>query len=122
MYDKYSNNNNELGKFVQLKRLLAGYKMIKDLAYSSGVSEGTISRIESGKQVPKPELLNRLAPFLGVESEELLIKAGHLKKEKESFAIGIDDDIIEGLQSLNESEMAAVKIMIETFKNNRLMK
>jgi len=52
------------------------------LSRLSKVSEATLSRIESGTQLPSPKTLKKLAPHLMVSEKELMIKAGYLSEEE----------------------------------------
>ncbi len=55
---------------------------VNQLATYAGVSGAQISRIESGERKnPKPETLAKLAKALKVDYDELMSKAGYLKKE-----------------------------------------
>lgn len=62
---------NEFGKYLSKLRKQAGYKSQRKLAIASGVSNGSISRIEAGIQQPDPETLRLLSIALGVPHEEL---------------------------------------------------
>lgn len=53
-----------------------------ELSRVSGVSEATLSRIESASQKPTPETLKKLAPVLHVTEKELMTKAGYLNKDE----------------------------------------
>jgi SOS-response transcriptional repressor LexA len=56
----------------QLKSALSAQGLTKyRLAQVSGVSEGLLSRLASGKQLPSDETIDRLAPVLGVSSDGL---------------------------------------------------
>lgn len=58
--------------------MAAGYSTLGDLYRASRVTVSTLSRIEAGIQMPMPATLKKLAPFLGVSYEHLLITAGYL--------------------------------------------
>jgi transcriptional regulator with XRE-family HTH domain len=69
--------NNEFGSY--LKKLRQRNDLtIMEVEIKSGVSSGSISRMESGKQDPSPDLLRKLAPALGVIYEEMMVEAGFL--------------------------------------------
>jgi transcriptional regulator with XRE-family HTH domain len=78
----------ELGRFIRAARIKAGYGSQRLLAEHSGISNGTIARIENGMHRPKPETLEILSEFISADYEELLEKAGYIgdykKKEIES--------------------------------------
>lgn len=44
-------------------------KKLGDVAAAVDISEGSLSRIECGKQTPSPELAERLARYFGTVSE-----------------------------------------------------
>ena len=71
-----------IGELIKKSRLEAGYETLGDLHRASGVPVATLSRIESGTQVPSPPTLEKLAPFIRVGHKELLIAAGYLKEEQ----------------------------------------
>lgn len=53
---------------------------LKDLSTLSGVSHPYLSQIENGvkPRPPSPDILNKLAPYLGVNHIDLMYDAGHL--------------------------------------------
>lgn len=51
-------------------RTLRGMSLL-DLAAASGVTESTISRVENGKQAPRPSTMRKLAKALDVSIAEL---------------------------------------------------
>jgi len=52
---------------------------IRQLSAFSGVSHSYLSQIESGKRgVPKPEILQKLAPILHISYEKIMKEAGYL--------------------------------------------
>lgn len=58
------------GKAIRAARLAAGLKG-KELAHCTGVTNVTISRIETGRQQPSTALAERIAEQVGVEVEAL---------------------------------------------------
>jgi transcriptional regulator with XRE-family HTH domain len=75
----------EFGLYFAELREKSGYESQRQLSIHSGVSNGTIARIEAGTQKPTPATLKKLAPFLkGVEYEDLMEAAGYIKKDKYS--------------------------------------
>lgn len=74
----------EFGLYFAELREKSGYKSQRQLHLASGVSNGTISRIEAGTQKVKPETLEKLVPFLkGTTYKELMTAAGYYDEEKE---------------------------------------
>lgn len=67
-----------IGDIIKRLRLKAGFDSLGELSRVSDVTVATLSRIESGNQTPSPETLKKLAPFLNVDHEQLMIAAGHL--------------------------------------------
>jgi len=72
----------EFGLWLSQKREACGYSSQRQLALKSGISPATISRIEAGTQKAEPSTLAKLAPFLGMTYEELMVKAGYLPNIK----------------------------------------
>jgi transcriptional regulator with XRE-family HTH domain len=71
----------EFGLYFAELRERSGFKSQRQLALQSGVSNGTIARIESGTQKVTPETLKLLAPHLKeVDYDQLMIKAGYIKE------------------------------------------
>lgn len=68
----------KFGLFIAEEREKNGYSSQRQLALASGISNGTIARIEAGRQKPSPETLRTLSKFLGVNHAELMEKAGYL--------------------------------------------
>ncbi|WP_371374536.1 helix-turn-helix domain-containing protein [Sporomusa aerivorans] len=79
------NNQNSLVEFAKyFTKLYEGRRLTKaELSRLSGVSEATLSRIESADQKPSPATLKKLAPHLMVTEKELLIKAGYLDSDSD---------------------------------------
>jgi transcriptional regulator with XRE-family HTH domain len=48
----------------------------RDLARQSGVSQDTITRLETGQREAQPRTMRRLAEALGVEPRELMKRSG----------------------------------------------
>jgi transcriptional regulator with XRE-family HTH domain len=71
----------EIGEKIKELRISAGYKTLGRLHRDSGVTVATLSRIESGVQIPSPETLRKLAPYLGVSVEYLMAAAGYLPEK-----------------------------------------
>ena len=81
----------EFGLFFSKLREESGYDSQRQLSQASGVSNGTIARIESGTQKVSPETLKKLAPFLKEVTYEDLLKAiGYI--EEDSLRHDSDDE------------------------------
>ncbi|MEO1060546.1 MAG: helix-turn-helix transcriptional regulator [Actinomycetota bacterium] len=65
-----------LGQRVSARRTSLGLS-VRQAAALVGCSQSTMSRIESGEQVPTPTLLEALARTLGFDLRELYDLAGH---------------------------------------------
>ena len=82
----------EFGLYMAKLREMRGFKSQRQLSIASGISNGTIARIESGTQRPKPDTLKTLSRYLGVPFEELMARAGYID------AVMMDDEVVEGVQ------------------------
>ncbi|RID87087.1 transcriptional regulator [Peribacillus asahii] len=72
----------EFGLFFAQAREESGYESQRQLAIASGVSNGTIARIEAGTQKPTPETLKKIAPFLkSVDYNDLLNGIGYTEEK-----------------------------------------
>jgi transcriptional regulator with XRE-family HTH domain len=69
-------NEDELGKLLAKRRESLGLSS-RQAAALVGCSSSTISRLETGGQVPAPELLQRLSASFGLDLRELFILAGY---------------------------------------------
>lgn len=69
----------EFGEYVRKLRKSAKLTL-KNLSILSGVSHPYLSQIENGvkPRPPSPDILNKIAPYLGVSHLELMYEAGHL--------------------------------------------
>lgn len=65
-----------------------------ELSRLSGVSDATLSRIESATQQPSPATLTKLAPVLLVTEKELMIRAGYIIDTEDEQ----DDPVITAIQ------------------------
>lgn len=73
-------NTNEFGQYLTELREKAGYDSQAALGKASGVWNSTIARIEDGStKSPDPITLTKLAPYLKVSVNELMIAAGYLE-------------------------------------------
>lgn len=79
--------NIEFGLWFANMRERCGYDSQRKLAIASGVANSTIARIESGTQLPEPETLAKLAPYLKIGHRELMAIAGHLESNQEILTV-----------------------------------
>ncbi|KQL55933.1 MULTISPECIES: helix-turn-helix domain-containing protein [Bacillaceae] len=68
----------KLGTYIAKLRKESGFKSQRQLAEASGLSNGTIARIENGTQKPSMETLSTLSKHLKVELIDLYTNAGYL--------------------------------------------
>jgi len=84
------------GEYIKGLREEAGYTQ-RQLALYAKVSNTEISKIESGeRKKPSPEVLKKLAPYLKVSFESLMVAAGYLPGEKDIV------DLLDILERNNE--------------------
>ncbi len=111
MTDKKQTPKN-FGSYLKYIRELRGIS-ITDLSKFSNVSPSYISRIENGgRRPPKPDILQRLAPHLGVGYNELMVKAGYLTMDSGDLRIE-DTETKELFISLTEGK----KELLRTIDN-----
>ena len=92
----------EFGEYI--KNIRESKNMtLNQVAIYSDISAAQLSRIENGKRgVPKPATIKNLAKALRVDYEELMDKAGYLKKEKEDYINKDERDIAKRLEQFKE--------------------
>ena len=101
-------NEKEFGLFMTKLRESAGYESQASLAKVSGVWNSTIARIEAGAtKNPDPATLIKLAPFLKVSQDELMIAAGYITASNSNEIPSVHEppDIF----SYNEDELKIVE-------------
>ncbi|MED4083912.1 helix-turn-helix domain-containing protein [Halalkalibacterium halodurans] len=77
----------EFGKYMAELRKKNGYKSQRHLAEVSGISNGTIARIENGTQQPSMATINALAMFFeDINLLDLYEKAGHITPQQKTDA------------------------------------
>ncbi|TES48043.1 helix-turn-helix domain-containing protein [Shouchella lehensis] len=86
----------KLGTYIAKLRKESGFKSQRQLAEASGLSNGTIARIENGTQKPSMETLSTLSKHLKVELIDLYTNAGYSLEAndlrvKENTKIYFDD-------------------------------
>jgi len=74
-----------ISDIIKRLRLKAGFDSLGELSRVSDVTVATLSRIESGIQTPSPKTLKKLAPFLNVNHENLMMAAGYLNDNDEDL-------------------------------------
>lgn len=103
-----------------MERIKAGYRSQRALANVSGVSSATVSRIESGLQLPDPSTLRLLAEALGIDNEKLLQMAGYLEKDNQPNQVDVSQTIIDELLNLRAENIelkSQVRNLKEVIKN-----
>ena len=104
--------NIKLGKRIREIRLSKGYKQ-SELADLLNMERSNLTRIESGKQNPKEENLEKLASILDVEIKDFF-DFEHQKTRKE-----LTDKIIKLLSELSDNE---IKFCYKTLINLKEIK
>ena len=103
----------EFGLFFAKMREKSGFKSQRQLSLASGISNGTIARIESGTQKPTPETIRTLSAYLKATSyEELMYRAGYID------FLEIPDELVEkiGKGEISRDDIAAAPV----YKEGRL--
>jgi len=76
---------------------------IRQLELYSKVSNAYISQLERGDRgLPSPEILKKLSQPLGVDYNELMVKAGYVEETKKESVNALPESRIE--QIINETE------------------
>lgn len=86
-------NNIDFGKWLKERRIKSGYESQGLLSRACGIDHSTIARWEKGDTKPSPENLKKLAPYLGVSYDDLMVVAGYLDKtnpQKPKALEGVD--------------------------------
>ncbi|MGC4375886.1 helix-turn-helix transcriptional regulator [Fictibacillus sp. Mic-4] len=74
----------QFGLYFAELREKSGYESQRQLSIVSGVSNGTIARIEDGTQKPKPSTLKKLSKHLkNVTYKELMEAAGYIESNSD---------------------------------------
>ncbi len=107
-----SNMLKSLGSSIRAARRAKGWTQTQ-LALESGVSFRGVQDIETGKRSPRPATLEAIAGALGMTSD-VLISQSVGKTPATSLSRGdILIRIMEGLPTLNDSELRTVETTIE---------
>lgn len=93
---------------------------IRQLDLYSGVSNSYISQVERGERsIPSPEILEKLSKPLGVDYEELMKRAGYLKKGTEYITNDqAKNAAIEAYNRLPPSKKKIVDDLIKALNEN----
>lgn len=135
----------EFGLYFANIREKSGYESQRQLSLASGVSNGTIARIEAGTQRVSPQTLRKLSPHLKeITYEELMVKAGYMPSAyifEDSFISKVDNAARKDVPSeepkesnekplnmaflggrkeiLTEEEADAVELALEIFRKRK---
>lgn len=97
----------EFGLYFAKLREESGFKSQRQLAEKSGVSNGTIARIEGGTQEPTPSTLKRLAIHLkDVDYEDLMKAAGYIEEDNNNSSNVVREKTAEELYDDPEFQLA----------------
>ena len=80
-----NNNNNNLGRILKQRRVMA-LLTLREVATMSGVSSSHLGRIERGERFPSATILQKIAKPLNFEEGELLCLAGYLSPQATGIA------------------------------------
>lgn len=95
-------NQREFGLYFAKLREKSGFKSQRQLSEVSGVSNGSIARIEAGTQQPTPPTLKKLALHLKeITYEELLSASGYLDGQNDQNKIIKSDQTYDSLSEIN---------------------
>lgn len=100
-------------KAIRKKRRLSQ----EQLEIRSGVSQSGISAIERGERVPSIDTLKLLAQGLRVPLDELLTEEA--KEKPANDVSGLDEQLIEMLVNLPDSDVQRVKDFVAGLKASR---
>jgi len=87
MIDKMNKQLKNFGLWFSKMREDSGFKSQRQLSIFSGVSNTTISRMESGEQKASPQTLGKLAPHLNCSFEDLMVQSGYLPYNIDNAAV-----------------------------------
>lgn len=96
----------EAREFGEYLKSIRKYKKmtIRQLELYSKVSNAYISQLERGERgIPSPDILKKLADPLGVEYNELMIKAGYVEENKKDSDFSLPEDFM--LKVIKEAEL-----------------
>lgn len=92
----------EFGEYLKIVR--KSKKMtIRQLELYSKVSNAYISQLERGKRgIPSPDIIRKLSAPLGLDYNEMMIKAGYVEENKKESKYALPEEVI--LKVLREAE------------------
>ena len=88
----------------------------EQLAEITGVSWRTISNLETGRTVPKLELIYDLSRYFNIGMDELLM--GKTQTNKTLSRLRLENQIITDLQNLDDNMLYHLKEYISLLKND----
>jgi len=111
-----------MSSFAKYLQSLIDNRKLKQnqIALYGDVSESTVSYWLSGRSLPSPESLKKIATVLRVSYEELMQKAGYLDEEEpeENHRAYNHDKKFRDLSDLNDEAVEAVDKLIELLRKN----
>lgn len=122
-------NDFNFGSYLKEKRKAKKLTLL-ELSQQANVSKSYISMLENGKTpFPSVKILNKLAPPLGIQTEELKTLISHIR-ESEIFPVDESSQtetqsnlFVFDVEGLDESDIEKIKEQIELYKlRKRLQK
>lgn len=104
----------EFGLYFKELRKQNGYQSQRSLAEDSGISNGTIARIEDGTQKASPDTLMKLSKCLNVSYDELMLRLGYMNNMKEDDFLFVSD--------LSEDDIEEIKKFISFLRWKKTIK
>ncbi|MFK2827198.1 helix-turn-helix transcriptional regulator [Bacillus sp. B190/17] len=106
---------NELGQFIRNKRKGKNITLMQ-LAKKTNLSQPYLSQIENGKRdIPKPDIINKIASALDIDSYEIMVKAGYIASVKTGYSREFEDLLTEERKLIEEKD-----IMFQLINNERV--
>lgn len=101
-------DGNDFGLY--LKKLRLERKMtIRQLEMKSGLSNGYLSHVERGlRGIPKPDSIKKLSTALHVPFEEMMIKAGHMREQKD-IVYELSNKLLEVMKESKKIDLSEYK-------------
>lgn len=101
-------NNNLLSLGLKVQALRKTQNMTQeDLAEKVGVSWRTISNLETGRTVPKLELIYDLSRHFNIGMDELL--NNRIQTSKTTSRLKLEYEVTEGIKTLNDNLLRHIK-------------
>lgn len=94
---------------------------LRDVEGKTGISSGHMSLIETSQvRNPSPTVLQRLADFYDVSSENLLVLAGYLRpKNPRARANALHGVALAAMKDLTEDEIAQIADLVTVMRKRR---